>query len=45
MFDKDSLATTLWGLGGRKQLNKGQREAIELVLNQEFQLIQGPPGV
>ena len=42
IFHWDFLARTLWHSG--KQLNPVQTEAVELVLNKRFQLIQGPPG-
>ena len=42
LFHCDKLATTLWSNG--KKLNPVQIEAVELALQYNFQLIQGPPG-
>ena len=44
------IATSIWPItrreygSGRKKLNKSQRVAINLACNNDFTLIQGPPG-
>jgi len=46
-----SIATSLWPLRtrsdrrGRAKLNKFQMKAIDLACNNNFVLIQGPPGM
>jgi len=39
---QDPLVYKLWS--GRQQLNREQREAVEIAVQNKFQLIQGPPG-
>ena len=44
-----SLATSLWPLqyerpGRLKELNKFQKEALDIAYDNSFTLIQGPPG-
>ena len=43
-----SLATSLWplqyDLGRLKELNKFQKEALDIAYDNSFTLIQGPPG-
>lgn len=49
--DEASIATSLWPItrrkygSGREELNNLQREAITLACNNDFTLIQGPPGI
>lgn len=45
-----SLATSLWPLqrehhGKLKELNKFQKDALDIAYNNGFTLIQGPPGI
>ena len=42
ILSNDTLAWNLWNCD--KKLNAKQREAIELAIERNFQLIQGPPG-
>lgn len=49
--EEASVATSIWPItkrehgSGRKKLNKLQREAITLACNNDFTVIQGPPGI
>ena len=46
-----SIATSIWPItqrqdrSGRKKLNWWQKKAITLACNNDFTLIQGPPGI
>ena len=46
-----SIANSLWpfqkriqGRGGRRKLNKYQKDALNIACSNSFTLIQGPPG-
>jgi len=41
----DGLEQKLWIGGQRKLINNEQKQAIERALDNNFQLIQGPPGI
>jgi len=38
------LVYKLWPDKQRKELNKEQKESVEIAIKNKFQLIQGPPG-
>ena len=49
--EQASIATSLWPIqkrlhgSGRVKVNKFQRKAIDLACNNDFVMIQGPPGM
>lgn len=49
--DEVCIATSIWPItkrqhgSGKKKLNKGQRSTISIAMNNDFTLIQGPPGI